>query len=291
MTRHLVDDGADPRFLPTGHLIFGRAGTLMAVPMDRQRLEVTGTPVVVLGDVMQALNGNGAFVNTRAMQATVSSTGTLVYLRGGMAPDNERQLAWLDREGKATMISGAGTRSFFAVRLSPDERAAVITTRGRTGGVHLLDVVRGTLQTLPDSGGQLWPIWSPDGKHVLHFGGNWQARRLVSSPADGSRPATGIVGDRRIDSDPVFWSADGATLYGHKNGLQSINLADGRVTPIPNLSRRISHPGIVGMKRRLGLHGNVMARPAPPLFYALPVSRRGAYREANGHGDYRTGSA
>ena len=28
---------------------------------------------------------------------------------------------------------------------------------------------------------------------------------------------------------------------------------------------------IVGMKRRLGLHGNVVAHPAPPLFHALTV--------------------
>ena len=28
---------------------------------------------------------------------------------------------------------------------------------------------------------------------------------------------------------------------------------------------------IVGMKRRLGLHGTVVAHPAPPLFHALTV--------------------
>ena len=72
-----------------------------------------------------------------------------------------------------------------------------------------------------------------------------------------------------------------------------VRLADQRAGGIEGVDGEgvLVQIGIVGMKRRLGLHGNVMARPAPPLFYALPVSRRGAYREANGHGDYRTGSA
>jgi serine/threonine-protein kinase len=34
----LVEDAADGRYLPTGHLVFVRRGTLMVVPFDLARL-------------------------------------------------------------------------------------------------------------------------------------------------------------------------------------------------------------------------------------------------------------
>src|SRR4030042_2513252 len=38
----LIEDGADARYVPTGHLIFVRRGTLMAAPFSLDRLETTG---------------------------------------------------------------------------------------------------------------------------------------------------------------------------------------------------------------------------------------------------------
>ena len=40
-----------PRYLPTGHLLYARGGALHAAPFDPDRLELTGPPVAVLGDV------------------------------------------------------------------------------------------------------------------------------------------------------------------------------------------------------------------------------------------------
>ena len=51
------------------------------------------------------------------------------------------------------------------------------------------------------------------------------------------------------------------------------------------------HEGIVGMKRRLGLHGNVVASPAPPLFTRSPSGSGAHDREANRHRDHRPGPA
>jgi eukaryotic-like serine/threonine-protein kinase len=243
VSRTLVKDGTDARLLSTGHLIFGRAGKMMAVPFDRARLEVTGVPVVVLDDVMHAQNGLNGDVITGAMQVAVSPSGTLVYLRGGVRPADLRQLAWLDRQGNATVVSAAGTRGFLGIRFSPDERFAAVTTLGARG-MHLLDVARGTLQTLPDSTFQEWAIWTPDGKRVVHNGRVGGRDGLVSSVPDGSRSSTGIAGDTPVEDKPVFWSPDGGTLYGFTfgRGLHAIDIASGSRTPVPNLSQALTYP-------------------------------------------------
>jgi serine/threonine-protein kinase len=44
----LVEGGTSPLFSPTGHLIYARAGNLLAVRFDAQRLQVTGQPFTVL---------------------------------------------------------------------------------------------------------------------------------------------------------------------------------------------------------------------------------------------------
>jgi eukaryotic-like serine/threonine-protein kinase len=243
--RTVLTDAADARLLSTGHLIFGRNGTMLAVPFDVPTLNTAGVPVVVLDDVMHAQNGLNADVITGAMQVAVSSNGTLVYLRGGLRPADSRQLAWLDRQGVATVIAAAGSRGFMGIRLSPDERFAAVTTLG-TRGMHLLDVARGTLQTLSDTTFQEWAIWSPDGKRVVHNGQVDGRDGLVSSVPDGSRPPAGIAGDTPVKALPVFWSPDGDTLYGwiSGRGLHAIDITSGSVTSVPNLSPALAYPAL-----------------------------------------------
>ena len=48
--RVLMQDAADARYLPTGHLVFLRQGTLMAVPFDLNSLDVTGQPVPAIAN-------------------------------------------------------------------------------------------------------------------------------------------------------------------------------------------------------------------------------------------------
>ena len=47
----LISGGSDAHYVPTGHLIYGAAGTLRAVGFDLERLEVKGTPTGVLEGV------------------------------------------------------------------------------------------------------------------------------------------------------------------------------------------------------------------------------------------------
>lgn len=72
----LVEGGSMPRYLETGHIIYGRNGSLMAVPFDADRLELRGVPKQVLDGVVTSHSFGAA-------QFTVSRNGTLVYTPGG----------------------------------------------------------------------------------------------------------------------------------------------------------------------------------------------------------------
>ena len=80
--------GYHGRYLPTGHLLYLRDGTLFAVPFDLDQLEVTGPVVSVVDGVTSDARPGGA-------QFAVSTDGTLVYLPGpsvgGTSP-----VHWLD---------------------------------------------------------------------------------------------------------------------------------------------------------------------------------------------------
>jgi serine/threonine-protein kinase len=71
----LVRNAASGRYLPSGHLVFVRRGTLYAAPMDAARLVLTGPSVPVLGPV--------AFDETRGnLPLSVSAAGHAVLLTG-----------------------------------------------------------------------------------------------------------------------------------------------------------------------------------------------------------------
>ena len=243
--KRLVENAADARFVPTGHLVFARKGTMLAVPFDVRRREVTGTPVVVLDDVMQAVNGTNLGVHTFAMQAAISPTGHLVYLAGGITPDRSRRLSWLDRQGRATPIAWAGDRPFFALQLSPDERRVAVTSVGKQDVLSILDLARASAQTLTGPGIQLWALWSKDSSRVVRRGIVRDSQSLVWSLADGSRPATSIVEDKVFDFVPAFWSLDGTELFVLslvRGGLDAINMSSGAIRKVANLPDDVAYP-------------------------------------------------
>ena len=70
--RELVPAGNHPRYVATGHLIYGHAeGALMGVPFDLETLQTTGSPVTLLPEL--------SVYSAGASQFAVSETGTLIY--------------------------------------------------------------------------------------------------------------------------------------------------------------------------------------------------------------------
>ena len=101
----VLTDGADARYVPTGHLVFVRQGALLAAPFDVTALRLTGGAVGMVDDVMQAFNAPTAPLRTGAAQFDVSPTGSLAYAPGGIFSEDLRSLVWVDRTGNVMPLA------------------------------------------------------------------------------------------------------------------------------------------------------------------------------------------
>ncbi len=199
--RVLVQEGTQVRYVPTGHLVYVREGTLMAVPFDLAQLEVTGAPVPIVESVMQS--------NSGAAQYSISSLGSLVYIPGGN-PASERRLVWVDRQGAEQPLAAPPGR-YVNVQLSPDDRRLAVQIDSPNPDVWIYDIPRETLTRLTFAGGG-YPLWTPDGKRVTFPSRSAGVPNLFWKPADG-RGAAEQLTTREHPTDHSFsWSPGGQEL-------------------------------------------------------------------------------
>ena len=206
--RVVIHGGADARYMSTGHLVYMKAGTLMAVPFDVQSLRVTGAPVALIESVMQAVNPLNGNDESGAGQFALSNSGTLIYVLGGVSPYLESSLVWVDRKGGAQLMAAAPVRSHLAPRLSPDgQKVAVFVFSGanRDADVWVYDASRGTPTRLTFGGENRYPIWSPDGKRLVYASNASGVLNLHAISADGSGKP-----ERLTTSDYAQWPSSWA---------------------------------------------------------------------------------
>jgi serine/threonine protein kinase/Tol biopolymer transport system component len=216
---HSIDDGrqrvilsgaADARYVDTGHLVYMKTGTLMAVPFNLQSLELTGAPMALIEGVMQAVNAPNLADETGAGQFVVSDSGTLVYAGGGIGPVFHRSLVWVGRDGTTQPVATAPAGPFLNPRLSPDGRRIAVSVRQgatRASDLWVYDAERGAPTRVSFEGANA-AVWSPDSKRLVYGAG-----RLFVTNADGTgKPEQLTVGDD--NQTPSSWaSASGAIAF------------------------------------------------------------------------------
>ncbi len=208
--RVLLEDAADARYVPTGRLVFLREGTLMVVPFDLETRQVTGQPVPAVANVMQALNIGGA-MNTAAGQFSVSNSGWLVYATGGINPDRQNSLVWVDMKGNARPVTSFEA-AFWAPRLSPDGQRIAYITVGREWHAWIYDLDRRIATQLTKEGKADDALWTPDGKRlVFKWWGPGKESNIFEQAADGSSLMERLTASENHQV-PVSFSPDGATL-------------------------------------------------------------------------------
>ena len=285
----LVEGAADARLVSTGHLVYLRKGTLMAVPFDLRRLEVTGAAVGVVSDVMQAANIQPSQIDTGAGQFAVSSTGSLVYTTGGVFPQDRWSIVWVDRTGRSEALR-VPPGMWHAPRLSPDGRRIAFGSN-MTGDrdVWTYDVQRGAVARVPMEGSQDIPVWTPDGSRLAF---STSVDRSVYGSLglidpDGRSPAEPLT-TPSVTGFPGSWTPDGRVLAftAARFGSQGGNLArsiwvasrDGKTEP-RQLFSASTEPDFSADGRWLayvtGSPGQIYVQPYPALDHRVQVSIEG----------------
>ena len=242
-THVVLDRGVDARYVPTGHLVYVRDGTLMAVAFDPNRLRVTGTPAAIVNGVMQAVRTYSLTLSeTGAAQFSVSNSGALVYVPSAPVPELLMSLVWVGRDGTVTALS-LPPGPYGGPRLSPDGQRVALVTRARGTMIH--DLARGGLMSVAP--GKIWPTFTPDGKRITVT----EPSGFVSMSLEGGAPEHLALDPPVSEAHPAgSWSPDGQTLLFTKfvnDGAWEIhalsrNGGDRRVHPSVNAAVNERYP-------------------------------------------------
>ena len=175
--RVLVEQGGKAVLAPTGHLVFQRGTTLMAVPFDLDRLAVTANAAPVLERV-------------NAANWDLSRNGTLVYVPDAVKAPISGTLVWMDRAGRVVgpaVAQPAEDPSY--LRLSPDGKRVAVTSGFDPNNSELWIHDLGGRPALPlsrERGIKSSPVWSADGDTLAFTSGGPGALPIVQLPADGT---------------------------------------------------------------------------------------------------------
>ena len=225
----LVRGGSHAHYVPTGHLVYGVAGTLRAVPFDLERLEPTGTPAPVLEGVWTTPLGAANFA--------VAANGSLVYVAGLARPASRNTIASVDRQGRVSPLPGVPPDLYRDVRVSPDGARLALATRT---DVSTYEFARATLSRLTtDRAEDRSPLWTSDGQRIVFTSRRAGYLELFSRQADGTGADERLLSRAKnlIDLHADGWSPDGShVLFTEVSPASPINQCAIGETPIERSS-------------------------------------------------------
>jgi Tol biopolymer transport system component len=215
---------AVPAVFANGHLLFPRAGTLMAQPFDARRKELHESAVPVAQDVATTWYFTGVF--------SASDQGVFVY-RTASAPGTF-QLTWVDRQGKTVGTFGSPGMDRRVV-LSPDGARAVAKDAPYNvpGDLWILDLTSGGRARFTFSKDVFSPaVWSPDGVRIAYSAGRL-GDTIYEKAASGLGDGQVLLKEPGLRHFPTSWSRDGRFLLYHTENatntgydLWALSLAD-----------------------------------------------------------------
>ncbi|HWP83559.1 MAG TPA: winged helix-turn-helix domain-containing protein [Terriglobia bacterium] len=201
----LLHGGTFPQYLPTGHLVFSRAGSLLAVPFDPKRPEIQSLPVPVLEGMLRPTSPIGA------ADFTISSTGTLAYVPRQLQR-TASSLVWVNREGVASELTVAGRRNigdFSTPRLSPDGQLVAVQSNGENRDIWIYSLSRETMVRLTTDGINSLPLWTPDGSRVVYQSTKAAGSNLYWQPVHGRGPEERLTPGSPGTQYPGSFTSDG----------------------------------------------------------------------------------
>jgi serine/threonine protein kinase len=205
-----------PGSADAGYLVYAHGGTLRAVRFDPVRLEILSDPVSVVEQVLTKPNGTAEF--------SVSRTGAVVYVGGGVAVTPVRSLLWVDRQGLEDALR-APPRSYAWPRLSPDGTTIALDVRDQENDVWLWDLRQATLRRFTfDPGFDGYPVWMPDGRRLIFTSGRSRPQTLYAQQADGTGSAQPLLKGPQ-DISAYSLTPDGQRLVVREGPLRAYDLS------------------------------------------------------------------
>jgi len=228
--RQLVP-GVAGYFLPSGHLLVVNAqGELSATPFDQDKLEITGDPVLLAGDV-----------TVQGWRVDMAVGEDAIAYASSAAGRDSLELGWSSGDGKYQPAAPGYVESIIAAVPSPDGKSVGITTetRGRRD-IWIRRFDTGSLTKLtgshPSTG---FMSWSRDSRTTYYPVLADPGLALVSRPADGSSGEITLVrsslslggGTTPPDGSAlVYWA------YDNESFGNIMSLARGDTVPKPVLA-------------------------------------------------------
>jgi eukaryotic-like serine/threonine-protein kinase len=210
-----------------GYLLWVREKGLVGQPFDPERVQLSGGPVSIAG-----AESVGSVLGVGKPLFSLSNEGTLLFSDA----DEDYQLAWLSREGKALSTVRKPDR-YAAVRISPDGNRAAMSLIDSSGqrDIWTMELARGLPNRLTYDGGFV-PVWSPDGHRIAYHHAS-QTELFIVAAGGGDR-------QKMLESqDTVYindWSPDGRLLMYTKISTATLHdllvlPTSGDRTPVPVL--------------------------------------------------------
>jgi len=263
-------DGGEPKFLrpcvsnaiyANGQLLFHAQTALMVQAFDPGNGRFLGEPTALIEGVQF---DPGVW----RMVASVSETGTMVYIRGSAVLGSE--LAWFDRSGKE-VGSRLPRDTYRDPAISPDGRKLAVALGDPLRTIWIIDLAQGTRARLTfDTVIHVNPAWSPDGRYLAFTSGTVPGAGIHRKGVDGTTPDEMLVEGKDATLQAPAFSPDGKFLVYLRstgpsgNGICAMPLAGDRtprvVVPSPSPQTLLSYPRVSPDGRWLAYASNESGR-------------------------------
>jgi Tol biopolymer transport system component len=204
------------RYARAGYLLLVSSSperTLLAVPFDLRRLEVTGEAVAL---------AQGIGVTTNGVDMALSDDGTLIYLSAPSDEGNAITPMIVARDGTQRPVDPTWREAFSSLAVAPAGDQVALSFIGQEGEhiwVKNLDGSPPAKRTFEGQQNQR-PEYTPDGRTLVYYNNQGGGFDLWRVPADGSGRAEVFVDEAR-DVVAAEFTPDGRWIIFRTNALQS----------------------------------------------------------------------
>jgi len=234
----LAKGGTNIQYVPTGHLVYNRRGSLLAAPFHQEQLRV-GNWVPVVDDIRAG--------GSNAAEFSFSRDGTLVYIYG--MTRREQYLTWIDNQGREIpLIEKRNTYSM--ARISPDSSRLALAIWDKAVGANniwIYDLQSRVYEQITFEGNNTVPIWSPGGQRVAFITRSGGTSKICLKYLEDTRETTTLWTSDN-DLSLFSWSPDGNWLAFVSAGSETksdiwlFSVKDNKAVPYLNTSSNETSP-------------------------------------------------